>query len=327
MGLVPGSRFAHRLGAVRLALAAVLAITVAAAAASPTGAGPAAAIWTVLETKPIDVHGYRMTIRLAKTIPSAGGASLQIELLRARGRGVESDNYAFLKHLRFAAGPGLSPARLTASLGRFGRLALTFAAAQPAGHGTLPPRCRGRLLDSLPGELRGTLVFAPGSRYFGVVRERALVATLSRVEGLRCSQPIRDLPARQPGTVSLGAGTGGGSISFGVAKPRHGNPVESFEVDAAVPSLHVALFDAYISHTLLAPVPRADFTAASDLSAARLLSRNRLISGAVRFRATGAHVGNGRPGIETGMLQARFDSIGTVRILNHRPLSGWLDKF
>jgi hypothetical protein len=94
-----------------------------------------------------------------------------------------------------------------------------------------------------------------------------------------------------------------------------------------VPSLHVALFDAYISQTLITTIPRSDFTAAFDLSAARLVSRSPLIEAVVRFRATGAHVGHGRPGKETGLLRAHFDSIGTVRILSSGPLSGWLDRF
>ncbi|MGZ4293049.1 MAG: hypothetical protein ACXVRM_02310, partial [Solirubrobacteraceae bacterium] len=154
---------------VRLAVAAAVLTALLAAPAS----GQAAPV--TVSTSAVNVHGYKLTLM-------AGGETgqtptLSIQLLR-RSHGVtQIYSYTFIRNITLTPAPDLSSATLTAALGRFGSVNMSFGSAGP-------PQMRA--LNNCPlvstnraGKLTGTFTLKLGGRFFRTITERTLPATLS----------------------------------------------------------------------------------------------------------------------------------------------------
>jgi hypothetical protein len=261
-------------------------------------AGASAGEWTRLTTRPVRVHGYLMTVSADRY--ALGSARLNVTFVGTRPSGSEQDTYSF-RDAAFSARSDLRSAKLTARLGRFGRLDLKFRPRHLERSISLRAGCHATVDQVRHGVLEGSFKLKTRTRFFRTVRRHSFAARLDSTHMLRCERELVG------GEFVLSAT--GASGSFAAAQRSSGEVAERFSISDAIPPGWWSY--AFVTHTLLTRA-LSTFDVAQDLSSAHITGGSSYLRGSIDFAATTAPAPTQRGGTLSGALTARFDSIGTV---------------
>lgn len=283
------------------ALHVLLALVVAALVPGAASSAPAASRPTLFTT-PFTYKGYSWTM----FAQDGAKDSLSIIATKRAGKATQSHIYSFQQGVTFSANASLSSAKLTARLGTFGTIVMTFAGKGGLATTAPPPPCKGAKFQSRSGTLSGRpgFSFRADTGFFGKLSKPSLGARLSRQSGagkLNCGGGGPTVKPPSGGVSLFGTATGGGQLSVSVVKTAAGAVTQSvFLLESTAP--------ATVAHSITVPAPSSTFTVADDLSSATVQGQRPFLSGTLKFQGQG--FGNTAAGQLTGDFTAKFDSPG-----------------
>lgn len=285
----------------RTTIAALCALGAVALPATASAASGASVIGG-----PLKVKDYQMTVIGS----DAAKDSLSIMFDRRAGKASQSHFYTF------DSGVTVTPKRIKASLGQYGKIDMKLVGAGAAKRGKTPKGCTGSAGSVKSGTLKGTFKLVADSTYFKTVSTKTLKGSVARGGKLTCN----------------GGGTGGqggngsgdtmlqstltgadGMLMFSAIKEGSGAVwQQATRMDDAATTA-----PASIMHLINAPGSGSAFSPAGDLSSATGTAVAPFFGGAFSF--AGESMGSMATGALSGDLVAKFDSIGTQQIAAGSP--------
>lgn len=267
-------------GLAALCAVVLLAVPGAASAATPT---------TVV-AGPLKVKDYSMTV----TAADGSSDSLNVMFNRPAGKASQLHFHSFTRGVKVTTSASMAAARITANLGRYGKIDLKLTGAGVAKRGVVPKGCTGRAARMRAGTLKGSYRLVADSTYFKTVSAKRLKAQLFEGGSLKCE------------ATGNGDGTGGTRGATRLSSTIQGSD--------GMLTLSVSS----VMHLINAPGPGSAFAPAGDLSSATGTGLTPFLSGAFSF-ASDYQTATMATGTLTGGLAARFDSIGTQQIAASAP--------
>jgi hypothetical protein len=281
------------------ALAAVIALALPAgsAAAPPIERATSATLFTT----PFTARGYSWSMIV-------GNGSLTIVGTKRRAGSSQTHMYTFQQGVELTASSSLSTATLSADLGRYGKIAMTFTGRGKLARSSAPRPCTGPGFVSKSGTLAGEPGFSlvADGPFFGAIDRASLGARLSRQADpgtLDCSS-VGGLGKPPAGSVTLlGSRAAGDRLTVVATKSPGGAVTES----ATLIQDRASTAPATVKHTVSARAPSPAFTYADDLTSAAVHGVGPFLSGTLSFTAARAS-GDSAAGELTGDFTVEFGS-------------------
>jgi hypothetical protein len=242
-----------------------------------------------LHAGPLPVHGYAMTVDASLGI-------LTITFTRTAPGTSQSHVYSF-SHVQVTGRRDIRRGRLTADLGRFGRLDLRFRPSGAIHKRKLGPGCIGTEPDRHRiGRVTGTFRLVADTTFFGTVTASRLPADLTRAGNSICRST--GTAPEFPGPLTLANDGGPVSTSLLVVALKGGRSYQDVTVDAG-----------HVLHEITSTGPAGSFTGSTQ---AATVHGAPGFSGTLAYTATKRKDAFDTTGTLNGDYTALFDSIAPV---------------
>lgn len=274
-----------------LTAAAILFAAPATAAAKGTIAGG-----------PIKVKGGYTGTLIA--VDNGRQDSVMIMLSKASKKSMQTHNYSF------STGMTVTSTSIKGSLGKYGKLNLRLSGAKTTT-GKLPKGCTGTVGKTRVGTLTGTFQLKADTNYFKTIKATKLTGAASGSgTKLNCSGA---------GSNDEGDASGDGNATSGPMLMLSGQTPQGPLFFQATPSHQTASVTEDAQKTAPASISHAVTAVGTGLivqpAGAQVPALGTVFGGSGTFTATGGSTaGPFVPGVVTGNLVAKFDSIGQAAI-------------
>jgi outer membrane protein assembly factor BamB len=250
------------------------------------------------------VRGFTLTV-IAASGAGAGAArsAVLVDLQRnLRNGSYEDHEFEPTRRINFTMASDLSSARVSADLGRYGKVRLTARNLQARG-------TKGCYQHVHTGTVRGTLTLTPGGKYFKTIKRKRM--TVMAGISLNCPDAGDHAVANGYAPQSINATTTSvrrGRMSLSWSAENHDICV----IDLIRPG-RVRVHD-----EISVSYPAYKLTEAHGLSRAIFVAHGPLLTGAAHYRADRRTDATDTSGTLTGTLTASFKTPGPQALTGHR---------